>query len=272
MANFSGEMLTFEGQAGPMQAYLARPAAPGPRPAVIVIHEIYGLVDHTKDVADRFARQGYVALAPSLFSRPGLAEVLTPPAIEAVMAFNATLPRERMADREFVAQAMAALPAEQRALIQRTSPVLFGGVPKDDLTQDLVRAADYLRAQSFVQAEKIGSVGFCFGGGMSLNFACFARLAACVVFYGENPNPIERVENIAGPVLGLYGADDMRINANLDQLVRAMAAYKKDFEMRIYPGAAHAFFNDTRPQVYREAPARDAWERVLRFYARTLDG
>lgn len=92
---------------------------------------------------------------------------------------------------------------------------------------------------------------------------------ADVIFYGENPNPIELVENIASPVLGNYGAEDMRINAQLDELVKAMVMYKKDFEMRIYPNAAHALFNDATP-LYNEAAARDAWERVLRFYTRAL--
>ena len=90
-----------------------------------------------------------------------------------------------------------------------------------------------------------------------------------MIFYGENPHPIELVEHIACPVLGLYGAEDMRINKHLDELVKAMVTYKKDFEMRIYPNAAHAFFNNTAP-MYQEAAARDAWERVLRFYKRTL--
>jgi carboxymethylenebutenolidase len=105
---------------------------------------------------------------------------------------------------------------------------------------------------------------------MSINLACHAPLAACVVFYGENPAPIEQVENISCPVLGNYGAEDARINIRLDELVKAMARYKKDFEMKIYPGAAHAFFNDTRPATYQAAAAHEAWDRVLRFYSRTL--
>ena len=106
---------------------------------------------------------------------------------------------------------------------------------------------------------------------MSINLACRAEVAASVIFYGENPSPIELVNNIKGSVLGIYGGDDVRINANLDQLVKAMAQYKKDFEMRIYPGAPHAFFNDTNKSTFREQSAKDAWERVLRFYKRTLD-
>jgi carboxymethylenebutenolidase len=264
-------MLTFPGEAGPVQAYLARPDSPEPRPAVIVVHEIYGLDDHIKSVADRFAAAGYVALAPHLYSRPGLAEVLTLSNVEEAMRFNLSLPPEKMADAAFVQQKLAELPAESREIVQSVRLILFGGgLPRASLTQDLVHAADYLSGQSFVTRGKIASLGFCFGGGMSLDFACHARLAASVVFYGQNPDPIAQVENIAGPVLGLYGADDMRINAHLDELVRAMTTYRKDFEMRIYPGAAHAFFNDTRLRVYREAAAKDAWERVLNFFRRTL--
>ena len=137
--------------------------------------------------------------------------------------------------------------------------------------RDLARAVDFLGDQPFVLPAKIGSLGFCFGGGMSIALACQAtKLAACVVFYGENPSPIELVERIPCPVLGLYGADDLCINRSLDSLVHAMTENKKDFEMRIYPGAAHAFINDTRAQVYRPGPAAEAWERVLRFFERTL--
>jgi carboxymethylenebutenolidase len=262
-------MVTFDGGAGKVQAYLARPEEKGPHPAVIVIHEIFGLVDHTKDVANRFAAQGYVAFAPHLFSRPGLAELLTPANIEQAMYFQMGLPRERMADMAFIQEEMAKLPAEKRENLQKVFPV-YSNLPREQMTQDLVKAVDFLNEQSFVQAGKIASVGFCFGGGMSINLACHARLAACVVYYGQNPEPIEMVKNISCPVLGCYGADDMRINQNLDKLVKAMVDYRKDFEMKIYTGAAHAFFNNTRKEVYREGPAKDSWERVLRFYKTCL--
>jgi len=264
-------MLTYEGDEGQVQAYLSRPDTAQPRPAVIVIHEIFGLTDHTKDIADRFAQQGYVALAPHLFSRPSLASILNPASIGEAMRFNNALPRERMADAAFVQQELEKLPAESRERLQKVRGLMFGGgLPRESLVKDLVKARQYLAGQNFVLADKIASIGFCFGGGMSINLACETPLAACVVFYGNNPEPIERVQNIAGPVLGIYGAEDQRINSHLDELVRSMAQYKKDFEMRIYPGAAHAFFNDTSPSTYREKPAHQAWEQVLHFYQRTL--
>jgi carboxymethylenebutenolidase len=186
------------------------------------------------------------------------------------MQFMRTIPPKRRRDTSFVQQELSKQNSERRVVLQRTMQHLFGGLPKDKLTQDLVRGVDYLNSENFVKHGKVGSVGFCFGGGMSINLACNTTTAACAIFYCENPSPIELVRNIRCPVLGIYGGADVRINATFDQLVKAMTEYEKDFEMRIYPGAPHAFFNDTSPTTYREAAAKDAWDRVLRFFVRTL--
>ena len=263
----AGESVSFEGEAGTVPAYLVRPIRPGPGPGLVVIHEIFGLTEHTKDVATRFAREGFVALAPDLFGTPNLAGILTQPKVQAAQQFLSKLPRR---DPVLAEQELAKLPSEERASIASTVGKLLGGLPKDQLARDLVAAVAYLRSQTFVVRDRIGCVGFCFGGAMSLRLACEADIASCVVFYGENPSPIEKVKDIRGAVLGLYGADDARINAGLGDLAKAMAEHKKDFEMRIYPGAGHAFFNDTNPTMYRKEAAADAWDRVLRFFARTL--
>jgi len=263
----SSVWIEFRGATETIPGYLTRPTGEGVRPAVVVIHEIFGLVEHTKDVADRIAREGYVTLAPNLFGSAELASLLTPSNVQKAMRLMFRLPRR---DPELARQELAKLPEEERAAIAPTVEKLLGGMPKDKLTKDLVAAVAYLRSLPFVRGDRIGSVGFCFGGGMSASLACETPLQGSVIFYGENPAPIERVRNIAGAVLGLYGAEDPRINAELDKLVKAMAEYKKDFEMRIYPGAPHAFFNDTNATTYREAAAKDAWDRVLRFFRRTL--
>ncbi len=271
MAEELRSMLTYTGDTGPLQAYLSRPPEAGPRPAIVVIHEIYGLTPHIQDVADRLAAEGYVALAPDLFSRPEIARVINPGVIDIYFRIRAAVPPERQADSAaFIQEEISRLPPDQRQAVEKAAPLLLGGWPRESFARDLVRAVEYLAALPFVIPEKIASVGFCFGGSRSFDLACQAPLAACVVFYGDNPSPIDLVANIPCPVLGLYGAEDKRINSHLDETARAMALYKKDFEMRIYPGAGHAFFNDTRPQVYREHAAREAWERVLRFYQRTL--
>src|SRR5436305_14729814 len=93
------EMIAYDGEASQIQAYLARPMGEDPRPAVIVIHEILGLTDHIKSVANRFVEEGYVAFAPNLFSRPGLAEVLTPANIREVMQFMTTVSWGKISDR-----------------------------------------------------------------------------------------------------------------------------------------------------------------------------
>ena len=103
-------MRTYHGEEGQVQAYLSRPDTNQPRPAVIVIHEIFGLTDHTKDVSNRFARQGYFVLAPHLFSRPSLSSLLMPVNIGEAMRFNFSVPRERTADTSFVQQELEKLP------------------------------------------------------------------------------------------------------------------------------------------------------------------
>src|SRR5215467_16054708 len=130
MADDSGTMLAYDGEAGPIQAYLARPRREEPRPAVIVIHEIVGLTDHIKHVADRFAQEGYVAFAPHLFSRPGLAEVLTPSNIEEAMQFMMTIPREKWGDQAYTQQAAAQFPQEKQERLQRVRSTMFGTLPR----------------------------------------------------------------------------------------------------------------------------------------------
>ncbi len=264
------EMVSYGGIEGPVQAYLSRPEGYDPRPAVVVIHEIYGLSAHMKNVADRIAREGYVALAPHLFSRPGLGDVLTPERIGATLQVSSSWQRERFREPDYLQEQLGKLLPQVRERIEPVVKLMYaGGMPRSSLTEDLVRAVEYLNGQEYVQSGRIASLGFCFGGGMSLSLACTTPLAACVVFYGENPTPVERVQSIAGPVLGLYGGEDLRISSRLDELVRAMVTYKKDFEMKLYPGAPHAFFNDTTAN-YREIDAKEAWGRVQRFLQRTL--
>lgn len=265
----NSEHTSYPGRSGPIQAYLSRPEVDEPRPALIVIHEIWGLNDHIRDVADRFAREGYVAFAPNLFSASYVPRELTEENIRATMQFYASIPPEKQRDLEYVRGQLGRLPEEKRRVIEGLMGVLFS-LPRERFTEELVAAVEYLRAKSYVRADRVGSIGFCFGGGMSARLACTGKTDACVIFYGENPSPIEGVANIKGPVLGIYGGLDQRINAGLPELVAAMVKYQKDFEMRIYPGAPHAFFNDTNPTTYREAAAKQAWEQTLRFLHRSL--
>ena len=267
------QMVTLQGTRGEFEGYLVRPKDNEPRPAVIVIHEIMGLVNDIKEIADRFAQQGYVAFAPNLFSTPDLATVLTAENIAETMKFMRTLPPGKTRDREFVQQELQKYPADKRGVVGQTMAKMFGGdMPRDKMTEDLVKIIDYLNSRDDVKHGKIASVGYCFGGGMSINLACHAgkKLSASVVFYGQNPSPIDKVKNIECPVLGIYAGEDLGINTTLHELLSQMAQNKKDFELKIYPGSFHGFFNTTRKETYNAGAAKDSWERVLRLFQRTI--
>jgi carboxymethylenebutenolidase len=206
-------------------AYLALPDGDGPWPAIMVVHEIWGLVPHIEEVARRFAGAGYAALAPDVYSRSGMPEGF-----------------------EDIGRALAWVQARDRG--------------RD--VADLRVVLDWLASQPFVGARRVFALGFCMGGGLTARLASSgADLAGCVIFYGEDP-PSDEIAKIRCPVLGLYGAEDHRITDGVPDLARAMAEAGKRFDYHVYDGAAHAFFNDTR-ETYRPRAAADAWNRVLRF-------
>lgn len=270
MANkkMTGSNVQYDGATGKIDAYLARPAKEGKYPGVVVIHEIWGLNDHIRDVTDRIAAEGYVALAPHLFSSKYAPPMLTEQNIREVMKFFSTIPPEKQRDQDYSRRELEKLPEEKRRVVGSLMGSIFN-LPQDKLTEELVKGVDYLRSQQFT-GERIGSVGFCFGGAMSGRLACTGTTDASVIFYGSNPDPLESVKNIKGAVLGIYGGSDRRINSGLPELVKTMADHEKHFEMCLYPGAPHAFFNDTAPNNYREDAAKDAWMRLLRFYSSRL--
>jgi carboxymethylenebutenolidase len=213
-------------------AYLTRPKGEGRLPAVVVLHENRGLVDHIRDVARRLAKAGYVALAPDLLSRQGGTGSFASP--------DAAIEGIRKVDEEVV-------------------------------TKDLTGGINYLKGQNYVRANKIGVVGFCWSGGQATLILTRNRdLAAGVVYYGRNPNDLEDVKNISAPVLASYGEKDERITAGVPALEEAMKKYGKSFEYKIYPGAQHAFNNDTNPQRYDAEAAKDAWSRTLDFFKKHL--
>ena len=247
-----------------INAYVAYPDGARPWPAIIVIHEIWGLVPHIEDVARRFAGAGYVALAPDLYSRSGLP--VTPEEIGRAMTFMQTVPVAERADPQSVGRRAAELPADAREVVERA----LAWLQRQDRAQnvrDLQAVRDWLAAQADVDPRRIFSLGFCMGGGLSARLASSGvALSGCVIFYGEHP-PVDEIANIRCPVLGLYGGDDHRITDGVPDLARAMAAAGKRFERYVYEGAPHAFFNDSRAATYRPDAAGDAWDRVLAFLA-----
>lgn len=250
-------------------AHLAAPAPQGSYPGVVLIHEIFGLDDHTRMVADRIAAEGYTVLAPHLFSSKELAGPLSAENISAAMKFMMSIPVEKQRDDAYRAEQLGKLDATTQAAITEVNKILFQNRPVDLFVDYLSGAIDHLLALPSASG-KIGSAGFCFGGGMSINLGCTGRTDATVIFYGENPNPIEKVEKVKGAVMGLYGGEDTRINAGVPDLVGALLRYKKPLTMRVFPGAYHAFFNSSRPQTHNAAAAGEAWQMLLKFFGDNL--
>lgn len=265
--DLSTEEVVFTGDGRPVEAVLVRPRDPGRHAALVLIHEIWGLDDHIRDVARRFAEQGYVTLAPDLYTGP-LREAMKPEKILAGMQLLRQAPPEVQRDPGLLRARLAELPAETARAVETLADVMSPR-RRESFARDLAGAVAYLRGRPDVEPSRVGSLGFCMGGGLSARLATLApELRACVIFYGENP-PLEAVPAIRAAVLGLYGGEDHRITDTVPELARAMAEAGRRFEYHVYPGAQHAFFNDTRPTYHPEA-ARDAWRRVLDFLGAEL--
>lgn len=219
----------FPSGAEQISAYLAYPSGSGRSPVVLVCHENRGLNEHIKDVTRRLAVAGYCALAVDLLSRSGGSASLGPDQV----------------------------------------PGALSRTPPEQFVQDFIDGWRYLGGQPYADTERTGMVGFCFGGGVTWLMATrMPELRAAVPFYGPHP-PVEDVPNIQAAVLGIYGELDQRINQGIPAIEEAMALNGKIFEKVIYPGADHAFHNDTSPRYNAEA-ARDAWQRTLDWFATYL--
>lgn len=258
----------FPGDGRPVEALLVRPATAGPHPARVLIHEIWGLDEHLRDMVRRFAAQGYVMLAPDLYTGP-LREAMKPENVVAGMQLLRQAPPEVQRDPSRLRERLSELPEETRRAVGTLMEVM-SPARRESFTRDLVGAVGYLRGRPEVDPGRVGSLGFCMGGGLSARLATLSpELRACVIFYGENP-PLDAVPAIRTAVLGLYGGEDRRITDTVPDLVRAMAEAGKRFEHHVHPGAQHAFFNDTRAATYHAEAARDACQRVLAFLGAEL--
>ena len=224
----AGETVEFKSNGETAQGYLSVPAS-GRGPGVVVIQEWWGLVPHIRGVADRFAREGFVALAPDLYHGE-----------------TAKSPDE-------AGKLMMALDIERAE-------------------RDLRGAVEYLAGHGATEGGRVGAVGFCMGGVLSLYAASKnERVGACVVFYGIHPKVNPPLERLRAPVLGLYAERDQFVPpAAVRELEEKLRALGKQVETHIYPGTDHAFFNDTRPEVYDPEAARDAWRRTVEFFRQHL--
>ncbi|ALE92878.1 hypothetical protein AOC05_12190 [Arthrobacter alpinus] len=244
-----GNTMDFTAAGQPFQAYQAEP--PGlVRGAVVVIHEIWGLTDHVKDIADRFAAAGYLAVAPDLMGLAGL---------------DATLLAELGADRSDPAKLASVQPKIRAA----TEPLRS---PKAALAIEAGTAAVFNYLQSSAEgAGRTAVVGYCFGGTYSFALAVSEPLlAAAVPYYGQANYSVPELADITCPVLAFYGEEDHALTDGLPDLIARMQEAKVDFRYTVFAGAGHAFFNDTNPMTYRAEPARIAWEETLEFLGKVL--
>jgi carboxymethylenebutenolidase len=224
----AGQSVEFSSNGGTTSGYLAIPNH-GKGPGVIVIQEWWGLVDHIKDLCDRFAAAGYVALAPDLYHGK-----------------------------------TAKSPDEAGKLMM--------ALQIDRAEKDLRGAIKFLIDHEATTGDKVGAVGFCMGGALSLYAATKnPQVGACVVFYGGHPNVKPGLPNLHAPVLGLYGGRDKSVTPEVAHaLERQLKELGKSVEVHIYPDAEHAFFNDQRPAVYNAHAAEDAWRRTVEFFSKHL--
>jgi carboxymethylenebutenolidase len=212
---------------------------------LIVIHEVWGLPDHIKDIADRFATEGYEVVAPDLLSEVGMTK-------ELVGDLN-----EQLFDPERSTKAQPKL----RELMAPMQAPGFGEITVDKIK----RCFDYLETKLGSDA-KIGVTGFCFGGTYSFSLAVHQpNLKAAVPFYGNADYSVDQLEQIKCPVLAFYGQNDEGLISGLDDLKEKMKEAKVDFTAQVYDNCGHAFFNDTNRFSYYEPAAKDAWNRALDF-------
>jgi carboxymethylenebutenolidase len=225
-----GASLSFDGNGTTLLAYQAKPAgSTDPLPLVLVCHENRGLTEHIRDVARRWAVEGYLAVAVDLLSREGGTDALADPA--------------------------------------DAPGLLTNGVDMQRHVDDFRAALDYyLGQEGVVDADKLAMQGFCFGGGVTWRAAeQFPELKAAAPFYGPRP-PIEDVPNINAAVLGVYSDDPEDFaSEGLDELEAALEAAGITFEIKVYPGTQHAFHNDTGAR-YNEEQALAAWSDTVNWF------
>jgi carboxymethylenebutenolidase len=237
-------MVELTSQGGAFPVYVARPSGEV-KGALMVIHEVWGLVDHMKHIADRYAAEGYIALAPQLLGDMGITEKLAGDL------------QEELFDPERRTQAQPKI----RALMAPMQAPNFGAMT-------LQRVEDcfaYLATQPGVN-ERIGITGFCFGGTYSFSLAVHQpKLKVALPFYGHADFSVEELKKITCPILAFYGEKDERLMTQLPELKKQMAEAGVDFTAQVYPDCGHAFFNDTNPFAYNALAATDAWQRALDF-------
>jgi carboxymethylenebutenolidase len=213
----------------PLKSYIVYPERKDKAPVVIVIHEIFGLSDWVRSVADQLAAEGFIAIAPDMLSGHGPNGGGT----------------ESLGGRQDVMRAVS-------------------GLPRDEVTRDLDAVREYgmkLPAAS----GKTATIGFCWGGGQSFGYATHQPdLAAAVVYYGVPPAK-DAMEKIKAPVAGFYGGNDARITATVDPTSQQMKQMSKTYDPHVYDGAGHGFLRAQDNNEANKKAAEQAWPATIQF-------
>lgn len=223
-----GERVDFQSNGHKCQGYLAIPAT-GSGPAVVVIQEWWGLVPHIEQICDRFAREGFVAIAPDLYH--GRTTSSPDDAGKMLMELDA-----------------------------------------DRAEKEISAAGAWLLARPECTSKTFGVVGFCMGGALAqLTASRNADVGAAASFYGGFKKVEVDWSRLKAPLLLIYGENDRGVPAEGGrQLEKELKTMGKSVELVVYPGADHAFFNDSRPQVYNRDAAEDAWNRTIALFRRSV--
>jgi carboxymethylenebutenolidase len=224
-----GKPVSYKSGDETVNAILYTPQGKGPFPALVVIHEYWGLNDWVKEQASRLADQGYVALAIDLYRGK----------------FGTT-------------------PDEAHELMR--------GVPSDRANRDLLAASSFLRSQKTVDPAKVGSIGWCMGGGYALDLAIAdPKLKAAVINYGHLASDQATLQKINAAILGIFGGQDKGIPpADVKKFEADLKTLGKPVDIHIFPDAGHAFENPNNKQGYRADDAKQAWELTTAFLAKYL--
>jgi carboxymethylenebutenolidase len=212
-----------------VNAVLYTPQGKGPFPALVVIHEFWGLNDWVKEQASKLADQGYVTLAIDLYRGK-----------------------------------VATTPDEAHEIMR--------GVPEDRANRDLLAGSNYLRSQKNVDAKRVGSIGWCMGGGYSLDLALNdPKLKVAVINYGHLATDEAAIKKINAAILGIFGGQDRGISvADVNKFEAQLKGLGKTAEIHIFPDAGHGFENPNNKQGYRAEDAAQAWKLTVDFLAKHL--
>jgi len=219
-----GQRVEFPSNAHTCQGYLSSPKS-GKGPAVVVIQEWWGLVPHIQDLVERFAKEGFLAVAPDLYHGK-----------------TTTSPDE--------------------------AGKLLMELDADRAEREIAGAGNYLLQRPECSSKTYGVVGFCMGGALAqYTGAKEKKVSATVSFYGGFRKLNIPWENLTGAIMLFSGEKDKGVPPEqTHDLEKKLKQLGKNVQAKVYPGADHAFFNDTRPQVYNPAAAADAWKKTIEFF------